>query len=122
MTHGWGVLTLRVLDVLETIGPMTCVGVADALDKDRSSVSRILSRLMRPCKRENLPKRIYIIRWVHTHEGSRRYPRAVYAIGAKKNATRPKPDRNAVVRRYKHNRKLRMTCIIPNHPLHSTSR
>lgn len=99
--RGWGVTTLRILDALEQYGPMTRAEMSKHLNLPRQDCSAIFSRLSRPSKRPEGPKRIYITGWRYDEEGQRRYPRAVYAIGDLVDAAKPKSDIKANRRRYR---------------------
>lgn len=57
----------------------------------------------------NVGKRIHITTYVFDHEGQRRYPRPVFALGDYPDAQRPKPDRKATRRRYDEKRKAMVT-------------
>ena len=47
-------------------------------------------------KHPKLGKRVYICKWVYDDDvGRMGYPRAVYALGSKDNATKPKPKSGA---------------------------
>jgi len=54
-----------------------------------------------------LPKRLYIKSYVYDQEGERFYPRAVYDLGDKPDAKKPKSDKLKVKRRYIARRKMR---------------
>lgn len=104
----WGEVADQILEALED-GPMTRTELCLALDNNKQSISSILSRL-----RKDLPKsgkRIYIKSYVwDSEDGGRYYPRAVYAIGSKADAPKPKPDVKATKARYWAKRKAKLTC------------
>lgn len=58
----------------------------------------IVSRLHKDTPR--VGKQIYITGWVYDAEGQRRYPRAIYAIGSKPDAKKPKASALDNRRRY----------------------
>lgn len=94
-----------VRDVLEHCGPMTAHEVARFLGiKDYHAVSSILSALrVRVAKQQ-----VYIQSYSYDGVG-RYYPRAVYALGAKRDAKKPLPQDNIVrCRRYKAMKKSRV--------------
>ena len=96
--RGWGSTVLAIEIVLSQQGPMTRSQLEDELGVGKAQVSAVLTRMRRRDK--SGVKRIYIKSWTHEHEGGRRYPRAVYAIGDKPCKQKPKVDRNEVKRRY----------------------
>lgn len=105
--RGWGSTTDRILHLLAEYDELTRAEICEHLSMDRQYVSAIVSRLNR--KTPTLPKRIYIVRYVHDAIGSRRYPRAVYALGDKPDARKPKSDVRAIKRRYEANLKRRLS-------------
>jgi DNA-binding MarR family transcriptional regulator len=96
--RGFGATVLAIEIILSQQGPMTRSQIEDELGLGKAQVSAVLTRMRRRGK--DGVKRIYVIRWVDSHEGGRRYPRAVYALGDRKCATKPKPDLTANKRRY----------------------
>lgn len=98
-----GPSTDLILRKLEEEGPMTRAEICQATGLGHDYTSAIISRLARPTA--TLPKRIYVASYVFDAEGKRRYPRAVYAIGDKRDARKPKPDRTAVHRRFRERRR-----------------
>lgn len=94
----WGAVSAQIIQALETVGPMTRKELCDHLQIDRGIGAAIANRMARPSA--TLPKRVYIASYVYDQEGQRRYPRAVYAIGDKPDAKRPRPDTAANKRRY----------------------
>ena len=75
--RAWGVTTLRLIDLLETIGPMTRSEMCVHLGVGRQNVSSVVTRLMRPSLRPPGPKRVYICGWQDDHDGQRDYLRAI---------------------------------------------
>lgn len=96
--RGWGATVLAIEIVLSQSGPMTRSQIEDELGVGKNQVSSVLTRMRRRDK--SGVKRIHIKSWQYTHEGGRRYPRAVYAIGDKPCRQKPKPDLMANKRRY----------------------
>jgi DNA-binding MarR family transcriptional regulator len=91
----------RVIDTLATIeefGEVTAMELAEYLGITRYDACAVLNRMIKRTKAGL--KRIYIIRYIHDHEGARKYPRAVYAQGDRPDAKKPKADQNAVKREY----------------------
>ena len=95
---GFGVVVERILDLLEHVGPMTRSEIEQNLGIGKNTAGSVISRLNRASKQ--LPKRVYIKAYVYDHEGTRRYPRAVYALGDRADAARPKPQGKENRRRY----------------------
>lgn len=87
-----------IMQALKDYGPMTMAEISDTTGIDWRIVSRVVGRLV--TRTPKAGKRAYIKAYVYDHEGERMYPRAVYALGDKDNASKPKRDRNAVVRRW----------------------
>lgn len=117
--------TARILRLLEELGPMTRAEIARELGSGINNVSSLVSALIRDQPRN--PRRIHICEWIYDMEGERPYPRAVYALGDKPNARRPKPKkRTVVVNAYRARRKTmqqqnsvfnlarRVTCSAPS--------
>lgn len=103
----WGSVTAKIQMAFEDHGEMTRQEVCDAIGLDRMYVSAIISRMNKASK--TMPKRVYVVRYIFDQEGERRYPRAVYALGDKPDARRPKSDKKEVRRRYLENLRKRMT-------------
>lgn len=111
MTRPWGETTRRILALLNEIGPMTRSEVCQHLGLDRNEGAAIMSRLAQPTKRPVGPKRIYVAAWTYDTESQRRYPRAVYDVGCKPDAKKPKSDLKENKRRYLNARKLRVSSV-----------
>lgn len=107
MKRAWGATVADILAVLNELGEATPVEIAESLGLDRMQISSIMTRLRKPGPVS--PKRIYVVRYIHDHDGARRYPRPVYAIGDLEDAKRPKPDVKANKRRYTQGLRKRMT-------------
>lgn len=92
----------RIYKLLKEFGPMTRAEIDTAMKEEKAYVSPAISRL-----HKTLPtfgKRIYIVGYVYDNEGSRRYPRARYAVGDQPDAPKPKSDKVANKRRYEQSR------------------
>lgn len=108
MTHrNRGDTVADVLALLAEIGPMTRSEMSQHLGIDRRNLSSVVTRMAKDSPRK--PQRIYIERYVYDMEGQRSYPRAVYALGNKPNAKRPKSDPREAKRRYNAKIKARHT-------------
>lgn len=93
----------RVIDTLAAIaefGEISAMELADYLDIGRYDAHAVLNRMSKRTKAGL--KRIYVVRYTHDHDGARRYPRAVYAIGDKRDAKKPESDVRANRRRCEH--------------------
>jgi outer membrane usher protein FimD/PapC len=77
------------------------------LGQDRTIIGAIVGRMSRRTPQSG--KRLHIIGWTYDTEGQRRYPRAIYAIGDKPNATKPKSDVKENRRRYRENVRKKYT-------------
>ncbi len=103
----WGEVADQILEMLQD-GPMTRAEICLNLARDKESIASIVSRLARDTVKAG--KRIYVKSYVWDMEGEKRYPRAVYALGKKADAPKPKPDVKATKARYWAKRKAKLTC------------
>jgi hypothetical protein len=88
-----------IMDLLAELGPMTRAEIGQHLKAaDTRDISPVMARMILATPRR--PKRLYILGYTDDAEGQRRYPRAIYAIGDKPDAVKPKPDPKANRRRY----------------------
>jgi hypothetical protein len=94
----WGNTTAEVLRMLEEYGPMTRAEICKQLGRDKTAIAAVVSRLHKASTER--PQRIFIKAYVYDQEGERYYPRAVFALGSKKDAPRPKRNVAAVRARY----------------------
>ena len=100
----------RVIDTTAAIvefGEITAMELAEHLDITRYDAHAVLNRMNKRTKAGL--KRIYVVRYIDDHDGARTYPRAVFAIGDKPDAKKPKADQLAVKRRYYARLKSRTT-------------
>lgn len=86
-----------IIAAIEDIGPSTSLEVGNYLDLPRNSLTSVISRMNKASPRK--PKRLYIKEYVHDAEGLKQHTRAVYDIGDKPDAKRPKYDKTANKRR-----------------------
>lgn len=107
MKKDWGSTVNQVHKALEELGPMTRIEICAQLGLDRNLVSAVISRMSRAGAL--VPKRLYVERYVYDSEHGRHYPRAVYAIGDKPDAKKPKRDQRAVRKRYRERLRSQMT-------------
>lgn len=103
----YGKSTLSVLTALKLYGSQSRAELEVSADIDKRHISAILSRLNKRTPRAG--KQIHVVRYVYDAEGSRRYPRAVYALGDGIDAPKPKPNDLENRRRYDAKRKNRYT-------------
>jgi len=89
----------EMLKALEEFGPMTSVEICAAIGTTTRKSGGILCRLMRASVTK--PKRVYIAAWTNDAEGARRYPRAIYALGDKKDKPMPPVSNAENQRRYR---------------------
>lgn len=94
----WGALTERILNAIEECGPMTRSELERHLNVKKEEFGGVIGKLVKPGK--TIPQRAHICDYTHDEEGSRRYPRAVYAFGPGVNKMKPKADPKAVKARY----------------------
>ena len=100
----------RVIDTTATLvqlGEITASELAEHLAITRYDAHAVLNRMNKRTKAG--VKRIYVVRYVDDHDGARTYPRAVYALGDKRDAKKPVADQLAVKRRYYARLKSRTT-------------
>ena len=91
----------RVIDTTAAIvefGEITAMELAEYLDITRYDAHAVLNRMNKRTKAG--VKRIHVVRYIDDHDGARKYPRAVYAMGDKPDAKRPKADQLRVKREY----------------------
>jgi len=92
---------------LAEFGTVTLMQIVDDSGIDKCTVSAALRTMNRGSVR--IPQVIYIKKWTQVHEGSKRYPRAVYALGVLPDAGRPKPNTRANRVRYVQSKTRRLT-------------
>lgn len=84
----WGVVVLRSIDFLEQFGPSTALEVAEGIG---ATADRLSSTLHRLCvATATMPQRVHVLKWVHSADGQRKYPRPVFEAGPGENAKKPK--------------------------------
>jgi hypothetical protein len=100
MRVGYGDSAKTILEALEELGPMTRAELEHIVREEVKSkcISPIISRLHKDTPR--MGKQISIVGYVYDAEGGRRYPRAIYALGAQPDAPKPKPSHKENRRRY----------------------
>lgn len=94
----YGSIVKEILTMLEEEGPMSRAEICKRLGRDKDEIAAVVTRLN---KRSPVSgKRIHVKEYVYDMEGERRYPRAVYALGAAKDAPKPVRDTKETKRRY----------------------
>lgn len=93
-----------VFAAIKQCGPMTMAEVMDYTGLAKQSVSRAFCDLVRETPRRK--KRAYIKDWVYDHEGQRRYPRAVYAVGGGKDKPKPREPKEDIQRRHRQKKRM----------------
>jgi hypothetical protein len=94
--YGARVQAIRM--ALEQYGPQSRAELEQSAGIRKDLISAIVSRM-----NKNLPrigKQIYVCRYIYDAEGSRRYPRAVYALGGGNDVPKPKASPKENKRRY----------------------
>ena len=104
-----GPIVLGVLAHLAEHGATSAADIARALGENPKAVASVCSRLNRSCL--TLPKRIYVFDYAHEDDGARRYPRALYALGNKRDKPKPKRNRAAAQKRYRERNKSQVTSV-----------
>lgn len=102
---------IKVLEALTECGRMSAQEFADWAEISRYDAHAVLRRMNQ--RTQAGEKRIHIADWTYGHDGARRYPRPVYALGDKRDKAKPKVDVAANRRRYEQgkNRMYRMTSV-----------
>jgi hypothetical protein len=110
-TTNTGPNVIKALEALQEFGRMTAQEFADMADISRYDAHAVLSRMNKRTVAGE--KRIHVADWTYGHDGARRYPRPVYALGDRPDKTKPKADVAANRRRYEQgkNRMYRMTSV-----------
>lgn len=86
---------------------MTRTELCHHINADRNTTAAVVSRMLRASPKH--PKRVYIKAYVYDQEGERYYPRAVYDLGDKADARKPKANPMMVKRKYLERKRLRST-------------
>lgn len=108
MKAAWGNVTDRVLLHLAE-APSTAADMREELELSVQVMSAVLCRLMHATK--TMPKRIRVVRWIYEADGERTYPRAVYELGDKPDARKPKRDHPRVQRLYRARKKAAVMAV-----------
>lgn len=103
----YGEVVDKILEALHTCGPMTRVEIEQFIGLHKDQVSPVVARMNKRTPKSG--KRIHITAWSYDAERERRYPRAIYAVGDKPDAKKPKEARIEIRRRYEAKKRLRYT-------------
>lgn len=110
-TLNTGQHVIRALEALGEFGRMSAQEFADWAEISRYDAHAVLRRMNQRTKAGE--KRIHIADWTYGHDGARRYPRPVYALGDRRDKAKPKADPAANRRRHEQgkNKMYRMTSV-----------
>lgn len=110
-TLNTGQHVIKALEALSEFGRMSAQEFADWAEISRYDAHAVLRRMSQRTKAGE--KRIHIADWTYGHDGARRYPRPVYALGDKRDKPKPKADPAANRRRHEQgkNKMYRMTSV-----------
>lgn len=110
-TTNTGPHVIKALEALQEFGRMTAQEFADMADISRYDAHAVLRRMNKRTKAGD--KRLHVADWVYGHDGARRYPRPVYALGDQRDKPKPKASPAANSRRYEQgkNRMYRMNSV-----------
>jgi hypothetical protein len=113
MRKEYGQTVREITRLLDELGPMTTAELCRELGETRMYVSSVVARMRKVSVQT--PKRVYISAYVDEDESSRKYPRAVYALGDAEDAKRKPYDVNKYKREYNaRKRKLNTTNSVFN--------
>jgi hypothetical protein len=88
----YGSTVARIINALETIGPMTRTEICHHIGLDRMNCSAVITRMAKAGPKT--PRRLHIFGYTHDSEHGRRYPRAIYDLGDKPDAKKPNRQEN----------------------------
>lgn len=98
MKKEYGQTVREITRLLTELGPMTTSEISRELGQTRMYVSSVVARMRKASAL--MPQRVYISAYVDEDEASRRYPRAVYALGDAEDAKRKPYDIKKYKREY----------------------
>lgn len=99
----YGVRVQAIKMALEQYGPQSRAELEQTAVIPKELIAAVVSRMNRNTPR--IGKQIHISHYVYDAEGARRYPRAVYALGAGVDAKKPVAPTKENKRRYEAKRK-----------------
>jgi len=100
----YGSRTQAIRMALEQYGSQSRAELEESAGIPKNLIAAILSRMNKNTPR--VGKQIYICRYVYDAEGARRYPRAVYALGAGNDVPKPEASSKENKRRYEAKQKV----------------
>jgi hypothetical protein len=103
MRVSYGESSKSILAALGELGPMTRAEIERIVEVKSTCIAAIISRLHKDTPRTG--KQISVVGYVYDAEGGRRYPRAIYALGAQPDVPKPKASHKENRRRYDAKRK-----------------
>lgn len=104
-----GDVVKAVMRLLREQGAMTLQDLVRDTGVPKQTLHKVLRAMQRPTLRPVGPQRIYIHSYVFDQEGQKRYPRAMFALGAYADAPRPVSDEKATQKRYRDKRRAHTT-------------
>ena len=107
--RAWGSTVAAVTKLLDEYGEMTRAEMEVEIGIPHRQLSGVITRMRRGGPKSQ--RLLHITRYVQDAEGARRYPRAVYALGDKPDAKKPKSDHKEVRRRYDANKRAKVAAI-----------
>ena len=105
----YGVVVAKIERLLNQHGELSGAEICSELNMTRNQVGAVISRMRKPLP--TMPQRIYRVRYIHDHEGQRRYPRAVYALGDLPDAKKPISSEKVNRKRYDKNKKMKVSSV-----------
>lgn len=94
----YGVRVQAIKMALEQYGPQSRAELEQTAGIPKELIAAVVSRMNK--KTPRIGKQIHITHYVYDAESARRYPRAVYALGAGVDAKKPVPPTKENKRRY----------------------
>ena len=91
-------IVVMATSAINEFGEISAMELAEYCKISRYDAHAVLRRMNKPTK--YAPKRLHVVRYINDHDGARKYPRPVYAMGNKPDAKKPKADQLAVKRAY----------------------
>ena len=89
-TTNTGAHVIKALAAFDEFGKLTAQEFADYADIGRYDAHAVLNRMNKRTKAGE--KRIYVADWTYAHDDARRYPRAVFMLGDKRDKPKPEPN------------------------------
>jgi len=109
MKLAFGVVVAKIERLLEQQKELSAAEICSELNMTRNQIGAVISRMRKASPK--MPQRIYRVRYVFDHEGQRRYPRAVYALGDLPDAKKPVSSYKEIRKRYEKNKKMKINSV-----------